>query len=254
MVNIKMANCNICGEEFSRPDSLSRNLEQKNSCVEKNSIVGHQNICSVPDKSKTVMGTDVKRQYGIATIFPEQSVQNQLHKKALNPKISAFANAIIDEKPSSKDKPTTFLESLSIPPAPKKSDKLFSVKKTPPRIDLSAKVDDDITDTDDDDIDDQPPPKQNEGQMNLTDNETEDEEDDSDEDDDDKDDDDEMLDPVSDPEEVLAKKIKETVEYLIRHDKEEIEELLKKFPDYDENYENSFISTCRDMDRKKSGN
>ena len=42
-------------------------------------------------------------------------------------------------------------------------------------------------------------------------------------------DDDEMTDPVIDPEEVLANKIKDTVEYLIRHDKDEINKLLKKF-------------------------
>ena len=97
--------------------------------------------------------------------------QNQqpslVEKKPVNPKISALIDAIIDEEPSSKylpkDKPTTSLESLSIPPAPKKKkktlpiNKLFPVKKTPPRVDLSAKVDDDDditdTDTDDDDID-----------------------------------------------------------------------------------------------------
>ena len=46
---------------------------------------------------------------------------------------------------------------------------------------------------------------------------------------------------VTDPEEVLANKIKETVEYLIRHDRAEIKELLAKFQDYDENYENDVI-------------
>ena len=103
----------------------------------------------------------------------------------------AFANAIIDEEPTSKDKPAKSLESLSIPPASKKnkktlaSNELFLVKKTRLRVELSAKVDDDddITDTDDD-IDNLPSSKKDEGQMDLTDvdddNEKEDEEDDSD--------------------------------------------------------------------------
>ena len=51
------------------------------------------------------------------------------------------------------------------------------------------------------------------------------------------DDQDDDMDPVTDPEEVLASKIKDTVEYLIRHGKGEIEELRTKFQDYDENYE-----------------
>ena len=46
---------------------------------------------------------------------------------------------------------------------------------------------------------------------------------------------------VTDPEEVLANKIKDTVEYLIRHDKAEIKELLTKFQDYDENYEDDVV-------------
>ena len=46
---------------------------------------------------------------------------------------------------------------------------------------------------------------------------------------------------VTDPEEVLANKIKDTVEYLIRHDRAEIKELLTKFQDYDENFENDVI-------------
>ena len=58
-------------------------------------------------------------------------------------------------------------------------------------------------------------------------------------------DDDEMADPVTDPEEVLAKKIKETVEYVIQHDKEEIEELLKKILDYDKNYKNEVVRLCQ---------
>ena len=81
--------------------------------------------------------------------------------------------------------------------------------------------------------------------MDLTGNETENEDDDSDEDDDDKDNDDEMPDPGTDPEQVLAKKIKDTVEYLNRHDKAKIEELLKKFLDYHENYENDVVRLCQ---------
>ena len=46
---------------------------------------------------------------------------------------------------------------------------------------------------------------------------------------------------VTDPEVVLANKIKDTVEYLIRHDRAEIKELLTKFQDYDENYENDVV-------------
>ena len=156
-----------------------------------------------------------------------QSVQNQQHSKTLNPKFSALIDSIVDEEPSSKDKPTTSPESLTTPPAPKKKtlsiNKLFSVKKTPPRVDLSAKVDDDddITDTDDDDdIDNLPPPKQDEGQTDLTamdvdddsddsDNESysgiepvdmtfKDDKDEEDEDDDDDDDDDDEDDDLSD--------------------------------------------------------
>ena len=52
---------------------------------------------------------------------------------------------------------------------------------------------------------------------------------------------DDEMEPVSDPKEVLANKIKDTVEYLIRHDKAEIKELLTKFQDYDEFYENDVI-------------
>ena len=43
-----------------------------------------------------------------------------------------------------------------------------------------------------------------------------------------------MPDPVTDPEEVLPVKIKDTLEYLIWHDKAEINKLLKKFLDNDE--------------------
>ena len=46
---------------------------------------------------------------------------------------------------------------------------------------------------------------------------------------------------VTDPEMLLANKIKETVEYLIRHDRAEIKELLTKFQDYDDNYENDVV-------------
>ena len=128
-----MVNCNICGEEFSRPDSLSRHLKRKNSCMRKNSIVGHQNTCSVPYKSETVMRTGVKRQYRAnndRSVFEGENtipvnnggkrktfidsiitkdgglgagkVQNQQHNKTLNPKFSALIDSIIDEEPSSK--------------------------------------------------------------------------------------------------------------------------------------------------------
>ena len=50
-----------------------------------------------------------------------------------------------------------------------------------------------------------------------------------------------MADPVTDPEEALAKKIQETVEYLICHDKGEIKKLLKKFQDSDEKYEDNVV-------------
>ena len=74
----------------------------------------------------------------LATILSEKREQNQQHSKTLNPKISALADSIIDEEPSSKDKPTTSPESLTTPPAPKKKtlsiSKLFSLKKTPPRV------------------------------------------------------------------------------------------------------------------------
>ena len=56
------------------------------------------------------------------------------------------------------------------------------------------------------------------------------------------DDQDDEMDPVIDPEEVLANKIKDTVEYLIRHDKDEIKKLLKKFLDSDENHEDDVVS------------
>ena len=55
------------------------------------------------------------------------------------------------------------------------------------------------------------------------------------------DDQDDDMDPVTDPEEVLASKIKDTAEYLIRHDRAEIKELLTKFQDYHENYENDVV-------------
>ena len=66
-------------------------------------------------------------------------------EKSVIPKISAFANEIIDDDPSSKDK--SFLELLIIPPAPKTltSNKLFPVKNTSPRVDDDEY--DDITDT-----------------------------------------------------------------------------------------------------------
>ena len=145
-----MVNCSICGEEFSRTDSLCRHLKRKNSCVRKNAIVKHQNTCPVLDKSETVMRTGDKRQY------------------AANDDRSPFAGE--NTIPVNNDKK-----------------RKISEKK----------------------------------------NEAEDEEDDDDEDDDD--DDDEMSDPVTDPEEVLPVKIKDTVEYLIRHDKAEINKLLKNF-------------------------
>ena len=47
---------------------------------------------------------------------------------------------------------------------------------------------------------------------------------------------DDGMDPVINPEEMLANKIKDTAEYLIRHDRAKIKELLTKFLDYDENY------------------
>ena len=52
---------------------------------------------------------------------------------------------------------------------------------------------------------------------------------------------DDEMEPVTDPKEVLANKIKDTVEYLIRHDKAEIKELLTKFQDYDEFYEDDVV-------------
>ena len=58
---------------------------------------------------------------------------------------------------------------------------------------------------------------------------------------DDRDMTDDEMEPVTDPREVLANKIKDTVEYLIRHDKAEIKKLLTKFQDYDEFYENDVI-------------
>ena len=97
--------------------------------------------------------------------------------KSINPKISALADAIVNEEPTSKylpkDKPTTSLESLTTPPAPKKKKKdkpttsleplSMPKKKTlsiselfSPRDDLTPKVDDneDITDTDDNETED----------------------------------------------------------------------------------------------------
>ena len=48
---------------------------------------------------------------------------------------------------------------------------------------------------------------------------------------------DDEMDLGIDPEEVLENKIKNTVEYLIRHDEAEIENLLIRFKDYDDNLE-----------------
>ena len=53
-----------------------------------------------------------------------------------------------------------------------------------------------------------------------------------------------MPDPVTDPEELLANKIKETTEYLICHDKDEINKLLNKFPDSNENYKDDVVHLC----------
>ena len=178
--------------------------------------------------------------------FQSQNQQPSLsEKKPVNPKFSALIDSIVDEEHSPKKKKKTLT-----------MNELF-----PPRDDLTPKVDvdDDITDTDTDDdfIDNLPSPKQDAEQADLTaidvddDNETENDSDDSDNNEsysriepvdmtgedgrDEGEDDEEMSDPVTDPEELLANKIKDTTEYLIRHDKDEIKKLLKKFLDSDEN-------------------
>ena len=131
--------------------------------------------------------------------------------KSTNPKISALVDAIVNEEPAMSDikkpvnkdtTPTTSLESLSIPPAPKKKaltsntmcfskNKLFPVKKTLPRVDLSAKFDDDDDDDDsDDDNDSGIEPMDMTARQFEDDDENEDEDD---EDDDDEDDDNDQL-------------------------------------------------------------
>ena len=92
------------------------------------------NTTSYPDveKRKTFIGTDKVQ-------IQQPSLTK---KKSVNPNISTLIDSIVDGGP-----------------APKKSNKLFPVKKTSPRVD--GDDDDDITDTDndDDDIDDLPPLK-----------------------------------------------------------------------------------------------
>ena len=124
--------------------------------MKKNTIVEHQNTCSVPYKPETVMGTGVKRQYVGAG-----KVHNQQHNKTLNPKFSALIDTIVDGEHSPKKKKKT----LPI-------NELFPVKKTLPRDDLTPKVD-----VDDDDID---PEQTDLAAIDVDDdNETEDDSDDS---------------------------------------------------------------------------
>ena len=60
------------------------------------SIVGHQNTCSVPYKPEAVMGTGVKRQYGAG------KVHNQQHNKTL-------IDSIVDEEHLPKKKEKDFV-------------------------------------------------------------------------------------------------------------------------------------------------
>ena len=75
----KQVECLICHKSM-RADNLTR----------------HKNSCKVQNKPETVMETNVKQQQYVGS----GKVQNQQHSKTLNPKISALADAIIDEEPS----------------------------------------------------------------------------------------------------------------------------------------------------------
>ena len=104
--------CQKCDKTYSCRQSL---WKHKKICK------GGTNHHSVPYEPETVMGTDVKQYVGSG------KVQNQQHSKTLKPKISALADAIVNEEPTSKylpkDKPTTSLESLTTPLASKKKKK-----------------------------------------------------------------------------------------------------------------------------------
>ena len=69
--------------------------------MRKNSIVEHQNTCSVPDKSETVMRTGVKRQYGAnddrSVFVGENKVKNNSELELTNnPKQQSNATSHID--------------------------------------------------------------------------------------------------------------------------------------------------------------
>ena len=67
-----MSSCYICGEEFSRPDSLSRHLKRKYSCMEVNGVKKSKNdgsISTVTDQfsddqkhdGKSMLSNNLKR-------------------------------------------------------------------------------------------------------------------------------------------------------------------------------------------------
>ena len=150
----KINKCDSCNNVYSHRQSLWRHRQNCNNNriraveqpIRKPQHLKRKNACSVPYEPETVMGTDVKQYVGSG------KVHNQQHSKTLNPKISALADAILNDEsstptmsdikiPVNKDTtPTKSLESMSISPAPKK--KTLSINKLfPPRDDLTSKVD-----------------------------------------------------------------------------------------------------------------
>ena len=223
----KINKCDSCNNVYSHRQSQWRHIQNCNNNrireveqpIRKPQHLKRKNTCSAPYESETVMGTDVKQYVGSG------KVHNQQHSKTLNPKFSALIDSIVDEEHSPKKKKKTI----------------------PPRVDLIAKIvvvddddDDDISDTDDDCSDDNCGCSDVYSRIEPVDTTGEDGRDEDKDEDEaieekDEDEDNGMPDPVTDPEEVLSNKIKDTKEYLIRYDKDEINKLLKKFLEVDEN-------------------
>ena len=190
---IKINKCESCNNVYSHRQSLWRH---KQNCNNKRIRAVEQPIKKPRHlKRENTCSVPYEPETVIGTDVKQQyvgsgEVHNQQHSKTLNPKISA------------------------------------------------------LTDTDDyDDTDDLPPPPKQDADltaMNVDDdNKTEEDENDSDNNEsysriepvvdmvvDDQDEDDEISNPVTDPEELLANKIKDTTEYLIRHDNEKINNCL----------------------------
>ena len=77
----KINKCDSCNNVYSHRQSLWRHRQNCNN----------KRIRAVEQSIKKPQDHDT-----VATIFPEQSVQNQQHNKALNPKISALTDSIVE--------------------------------------------------------------------------------------------------------------------------------------------------------------